>query len=271
MIIELATGGRVSFEVDLDARGPACFVLGIRKCGSSLLNMLCRHLAMLNHRRFVDVGGTFFFENVPEPDWEGDSAIAELFRDGNVYGGIRALPAALAEQPIFRDGRKMLLVRDPRDALVSLYFSNAYSHPIPTRRDSNSPTTDLMERLRHTALNSAIDAFVIQRANAMRRTFLGYLDVARSPGTVVVKYEDYIFRKPELVRLIASQFGWTADDDQIDAMMTWADVRPAAEDPTAFIRRVTPGDHRNKLRPATIAALDTSLKPAMEAFGYRSG
>jgi hypothetical protein len=269
VVLSLANGRQVTFEIDRDRDGPAWFVLGIRKSGSSLLNMLCIELAKLNGRRFVDVGGTFFFENVIR--WERDPAIRDLLYRGNVYGGFRVMPSALADHPIFRDGPKVLLVRDPRDALVSEYFSNAYSHPVPVRTGPVSPTTDQMEQLRHHALSSDIDTVVKDRARAMRRTFLEYIGIARSPGTVVVKYEDYIFRKPELIRLIVRHFGWTVTGGDIDAIMSWADLRPAVEDPTAFVRLVTPGDHRNKLRSATIAALDDFLRPAMAAFGYPEG
>ena len=178
------------------------------------------------------------------------------------------MPIALAQHPIFRGGPKILLIRDPRDALVSEYFSSAYSHPVPSRTGPDAPMTDLMEGLRREALDTEIDAFVIKRARWMQQAFLGYTEVARLAATIVIRYEDYIFHKPELVRLIARQFGFKVEDDQISQMMTWADKRPATEEPTAFVRRVTPGDHRVKLRPATIDALDELLKPAMDVFGY---
>ena len=102
----------------------------------------------------------------------------------------------------------------------------------------------------------------------MLRAFMGYAEETRSSLTRVIRYEDYIFRKPELVRLMAEQFGFTVADAQIDEMMSWADVRPEKEDPTAFIRRVTPGDHREKLRPATLTAVNEILKPALDCFAY---
>jgi hypothetical protein len=268
VIVSLANGRRIPFEVDRDQAGPAYFVLSVRKCGSSLLNMLCADLARINNRRFIDVGGNFFFANVHAEVWSRDPAICDLLSGGSVYGGFRDMPFALADHPVFRAGPKILLVRDPRDALVSEYFSFAYSHPIPSRTDLDAAMTDMMEDKRREALNTEIDAFVVKRARSMRQTFLDYTEVARLARTIVIKYEDYIFRKPELVRLIARHFGFMVGDSQIDEMMKWADQRPAIEQPTAFVRRVTPGDHCLKLRHATIEALDELLKPAMEAFGY---
>jgi len=102
----------------------------------------------------------------------------------------------------------------------------------------------------------------------MLGAFMGYAEETRSSSTKVVRYEDYVFSKPELVGLMAEQFGFIVTDAQIDEMMSWADVRPEKEDPTAFIRHVTPGDHREKLLPATVAALNEILKPALSCFGY---
>ncbi len=50
--------------------------------------------------------------------------------------------------------------------------------------------------------------------------------------------------------------------------MGWADKVPAVEESHAFIRRVRPGDHREKLSAGVIAQLDGVLRPAMELFGY---
>jgi hypothetical protein len=267
VIVTLANGRRIPFDVDLGGAGPAYFVLGIRKCGSTLLNLISRKLAAFNNCRYIGVE-KFFEENVPERIFSSDPALGHMLNGGNVYGGFRMMPAALTNHPIFRAGQKILLVRDPRDALVSEYFSMAYSHPVPAGTDSGAQVTDMMQMLRQRALNAEIDVLVVERAMSMRKTFLGYADVARSAGTELLRYEDYIFRKPELVRLIAKQFDWAVDSRQIDQIMVEADQRPATEDPTAFVRQVTPGDHRIKLRPATIASLNKILKPAMEAFGY---
>nr|MBA3810888.1 hypothetical protein [Caulobacteraceae bacterium] len=44
--------------------------------------------------------------------------------------------------------------------------------------------------------------------------------------------------------------------------------RPPVEDPSAHVRKVTPGDHVDKLKPATIAALNTRLAPILRDHGY---
>jgi hypothetical protein len=50
--------------------------------------------------------------------------------------------------------------------------------------------------------------------------------------------------------------------------LRWADVVPDSEDKKAFIRKVLPGDHTEKLNSATIRALNYALESSMQAFGY---
>jgi hypothetical protein len=45
-------------------------------------------------------------------------------------------------------------------------------------------------------------------------------------------------------------------------------VIPAEENPTEFVRKVVPGDHREKLGIATIRRLDEMLADEMATFGY---
>ncbi len=268
VLVELKVGGQFAFDVDLRGTVAARFVLGVLKCGSTMLNEICHGLADLNGLQYVDVGRGFFRANMRPDDWRRDPAVCNLLFDGNVYGGFRAMPIAFADHPVFVAGRKVLLVRDPRDALVSLYFSDAYSHPIPDRDASPSRMTDMMEQRRIEALRTGIDEFALKQASYMRRTFLELASVARSAETNVVRYEDYIFHKPELIRLIARWFGLAVNDAWIAEQMGILDQRPVDEDPKSFIRRVTPGDHREKLRPGTIDALNHILDPAMRLFGY---
>jgi hypothetical protein len=233
-----------------------------------MLNIICQRLAVRNSRHCVLVGSVFFFENVREDVWSHDPAICDMLRPGNVYTGFRMMPTVFASNPVFLEGRKILMVRDPRDALVSEFFSVAYSHPVPARTGSDSPVTDMMEQARQLALNTGIDEFVTKHAGGMRDAFLGYTDDLRSTGTVVVKYEDSIFRKRPLIATIAQHFGWAVTASEVDLIMAEVDQWPATENPSAVIRQVRPGDHRNKLSAKTIAKLNDKLRPAIEAFGY---
>jgi hypothetical protein len=270
-VVRLASGREVELEVATDREGPASFLLSIYKCGSTMVNNMAKALARANERPFVDVDPTFFRAQVPAKEYRRDPALRQMLFPGNLYGGFRHMPDTLVESPLFVEGPKVLMVRDPRDALVSLYFSNARTHPIPTPLPGAREVTDQMQRQREEALASDIDTYVLDRAGGMRAAMLAYAPIRDWPTLTVVKYEDYVFRKDELLDLLADRFRLRAPEQLKEKILAWADVRPAVEDQTAFVRKVTPGDHREKLRPETIAQLNEIVRPALELFGYDAG
>jgi sulfotransferase family protein len=269
--VTLADGRAVTFDVERDLDGPAFFLLSIRKCGSSIFNNISNALAQANGRNYVNVGDRFFRANVTEKYWAADPGLRRILSPGNVYGGFRMLPSAFVESELFQTSPKLLFVRDLRDAVVSLYFSNAYSHPIPKADSASGDVSALMLRLREEALTHEIDEAALRLAVAMRVTAMEYEAIIDWPSVTVLRYEDYIFDKPALIDVIVERFGWDVTDEVKRDILEWADVRPTEEDPTKFIRRVTPGDHIDKLQPETIAKLNEMLGPALEMFGYETG
>jgi hypothetical protein len=184
---------------------------------------------------------------------------------GHAYGGFRNLPWRL---PDFAADRTVLLVRDPRDALTSLYFSVAYSHRPPGATDG-SAMLRAFEARRVTALTIPIDTFVLDQAGAHARLIEKTL--ANAPAHRLYRYEDVIFDKLAWVEDMLAYFRLSSPRPLVLRIVERANVVPTEEAPLEHIRRVTPGDHRDKLRPETIAALDDRLGPILRRFGYSSG
>jgi hypothetical protein len=266
--ITLANGRSISFEVDLEREGPAFFALSVRKCGSSIFNMICNAMAKANNYNWVNVGGDFFKQNIMPKEYQGDPALAEILRPGNAYGGFRDFPSAFMESASFRKDPKIFFIRDPRDALVSQFFSDAYSHPVPKATAESDAVARHIEKQRKSARDMPIDEYVLANARPMVRTMMAYKPLFDLPAVTLLRYEENILDKTAMMRSIGETFGWRADDHLIGLILKWADVRPEQENPTAFVRKVTPGDHREKLRPETIARLNEELREPMALFGY---
>lgn len=254
----------VSFTLSDKADAPPCFVLGVRKSGSSILNSMVTALAHRQGLAFVDIAGQLFKDGVKVRDWQHDTSLASLLRGGNVYGGFRNAPLGLKDSRAYIDARKVLMVRDPRDALVSEYFSNAYSHSLPTAGQA----LDAMKEARQQALASSIESYVLSRAELLSATMMEYAPLVDDRSTRIFKYEDVIMHKRALLTEISHHFGWSVDDTHLGLVLKWADVVPHDERPTEFVRRVLPGDHRNKLSPDAIRKLNLLLETPMKAFGY---
>ncbi len=261
----------VTFQVDAAApERPAWFVLGVRKSGSSMFNRAVKLLAKFNAVNWVDIAGDLFENNVPAPRWSPLTPPEGLIVGGNCYGGFRDLPIGLTRDPVFQAATKVLLVRDPRDAIVSEYFSTRGTHSLPKfAEDGDEGAKEDLLRRREAAQAVTVEDFARSEGQRMADTVERYIPLIGDPNLLVLRYEDIIFDKAAMVRKVAGHFGWTVGDGQVGAILKWIDVVPEEENPDAFIRKVTPGDHREKLSDETIATLDRVLGRAMEAFGYR--
>ena len=266
--ITLANGRKVTFDLPAPGQGPAVFALSVRKCGSSLFNSMTTDLGHANGCGFVDVGGALFTHNVLPPDWQHDPALGQILESGMIFGGFRDMPFSMLDSELFATSPKILMVRDPRDALVSEYFSTGYSHPIPEATGESDDARALVMRERSLAINSPLDEWVVRGATRMNRSLTAYSVILDAPTTLVLRYEDYVFRKDAMLRVIADHVGWRLDDALVTQILTWADVVPEQEDPHRFVRQVTPGDHRRKLARRTIWRINRLLRPAMRLYGY---
>jgi hypothetical protein len=111
--------------------------------------------------------------------------------------------------------KSSLLVRDPRDLLVSLYFSSRFSHPVPGQAESavHDKATGLTGRTSTETMD--IDSFAVQYARTYYRGILrGYMALAGSSGVRVFRYEDVIYDKIQWARDICGHYGWKVSDDE---------------------------------------------------------
>lgn len=256
-----ADGARIPFDV-VDGDGPAFFALGVRKSGSTMFNKILAALAKANGINDVNLPGTFFRHGLSVAAWARQD-LSPLVRPGNLYTGFRSFPGRLAATDAFRGARKAFMHRDPRDAIVSQYFSDAFSHDLP----EGAGRQRFLEK-REAAQGTQIDAWVIANAPSLGRTLEAFAPLLSDPACLVLPYEAYVFEKRTLIDRVLDHFGWSVPEERIDALIAEIDVRPEGEDPTRFVRKATPGDHREKLTDATVAELGTILARPLALFGY---
>jgi hypothetical protein len=181
---------------------------------------------------------------------------------GFAYGSFRYLPWPL---PTFAAGRTVMLLRDPRDALTSLYFSIAYSHRPPGSAQGQKLLRKFEAR-RADARAGSIDGFVLREAPGHLRAI--EKTMANLPAHRLYRYEDVIFDKLAWTHDMLDFLKLDVPGRLVEAVVARNDIVPDAEAPLEHIRHVTPGDHRNKLQPQTIEALNELFGRVMGKFGY---
>lgn len=161
----------------------------------------------------------------------------------------------------------VLVVRDPRDILVSDYFSIAHSHAIP-----DGEKKELYLSRRETALASTIDEHVLANADKLRAVFERYEQHLFSicPGVHVARYEDMLEDFPAWLDALLSACGLDVPEAKRRQLIEENEARrPKGENIHNHLRKGIPGEHREKLAPATIETLDRVFQEPLDRFNYR--
>lgn len=260
--------GRAEIEFQVSqSDGPSFFCLGVRKSGSTLLHKIVAFLARRNQMNVIDIPDRFFHAGLRVVDWE-NADLSEVVRPGNVYIGYRSFPLAQSEMEIFKKSKKIFMFRDPRDALVSQYFSDAYSHSLPKSVNNVTKGREEFLKKRASALAADIDTYVLEQAGNIRKALMNFAPLFDDPNCLLMRYEEYIFQKKRMIYKILKQYDWNVHPGQVNNLLETIDQVPDSEDKKRFVRKVVPGDHRAKLKPETITALDRKLKDVMELYDY---
>ena len=245
-------------------REPSVFAFSLHKAGSVLLDRILRDLSAKVGLTYVSIMSEFFSLGLAERDIPNSTARIFLDR-GYCFGGFRGLPRTF-EIPRLNLRRSILLVRDPRDMVVSHYYSSRYSHPEPGKALTTSMSA-LPRRARATALT--LDEYALDLAPFYATRLAQYMEVLeKTDSFTVFRYEDVIFEKRKWLRDICRAYGWCIGEGLTNAIADRHDVVPTTENAARHIRQVRPGDGMRKLSLATIKSLNQTLIKPLRYFGY---
>jgi hypothetical protein len=242
---------------------PSVLALSLPKAGSTLLFALLQDLAPQAGLAYVSLQDFFFLNGLRLTEQPHEAGA--LFRPrGYCYGGFRGPPPYAI--PILHAARCIVLVRDPRDMAVSHWYSITQSHVVPKAEEGEH----FMAKARNEALARGKDAHVLQVARGLDAQYDRLLGsgILHGPNTAVFRYEDVIFRKRDWVDAICAWYGWSIPREQRDRIADRHDVRPATPDPSAHIRQVKPGNHREELSEKHREQIDRILARWLAMFRY---
>lgn len=244
---------------------PVCFAFSIHKAGSSLMNQMISEACSIAGIPAANIPSALFKAGIPDKVWNADSDLPRLVVPGRIYYGFRYLPDMLLDPTLrLREKRSVLLVRDPRDALVSQFFS------FDRRHGSHRPPDNNQETFRHAVKNDdiGIDEYVVRFAANHLDKLNVYLEQLDFGMVLLRRYEEVYFDKLKFLTDIFSHFEIEVPGSVIGHVAATNDIRPAREDPRRHVRKGEPGDHRLKLRPETIIKLNKLFGATCVHYGY---
>lgn len=236
--------------------------LSMHKAGSSIANRILQDFAVCRGYELDVIAGRVSASPLPEATFYEDYQ-AHMVPHGVYYGVARG--PYVQNMPIIGQLRTIVQVRDPRDCITSLFFSLRESHVPP--QDPEKLAKFLENREAMAAVE--IDRFARGQATGYheRMQILGRIIDAHDDA-LVLHYEEMVQDTERWLARIAAFLEQPVTGELRARLGDKIDFTVAREDAASHKRQVAPGDHRRKLSPDTIAAMNDTLRADLRRFGY---
>lgn len=176
--------------------------------------------------------------------------------------------------PQIDESRAILHVRDPRDVLVSQFYSKAFSH-----REVAYPDGSRCRDYRPQWIEDGIDDFIFSLIPAQDYTWCDRLHTVYTrycrnlldrENVTLVTYEEMVSNYQAWLKTVISGLSLADPDGAYEILYErYKDSFTVdGEDVNRHKRQVAPGDHRRKLKPETIEKLNENFAEVMGKFGY---
>lgn len=161
------------------------------------------------------------------------------------------------------NSKVIIMLRDPRDVVVSMYYSMAYTHELPANRNRRK---DFISE-RNDIVSMSIDDFVLKKSPHLLSVYAEYfLNLSKNKNYYFCTYEDMIFNFQLWITGLENYLGIKFDEE---IKKIWQQqVTPPKIESLSHIRKMLPGDHRLKLQPETIVKLDEIFSEFINRFSY---
>lgn len=228
-----------------------------------ILKRCATHNGMLN----VDFSGYAFNTNFPYLDslsLDETKKMTHLFvPKGYLYSCFGGMVHGIPDLDKFLI---ILMIRDPRDLLVSLYYSLAYSHPIPNGENKKANFIDR----KNLALEKGIDVFVLDQMEYYYTLFTDYIKYLLPLNNVyVTKYEDMVLSFEKWFDGLLNFSNLSLNENEyIRLIEENKNLKPRKENVNKHIRKGIIGDYREKLKDETIKILDNKFENILRIFDY---
>lgn len=238
----------------------SAYLFSFHKSGSTLMDSMVRDYCQPLGIPTFSLFNSAFDSGIPTNEIQGDAKVC-FTPTGCIYTGFRHFPRFDLD---LADVNTILLVRDPRDMLVSMYFSVTKSHVVPFYHQA-------FKRIRAQASQMELDEFAIKKAGEYLKSFHLYREKLPADSLVTYRYEDVIYKKKDWLKGLVNHVELPKNRKLIRVVADKHDVFPEREDESKHIRQVHPGNFRKRLQPATIERLDEILAPFLDFYGYERG
>lgn len=212
-----------------------------------------------------DLGCHFSFgDRFPsECDWYYQNSEILFNKNGFLYGPHR-WPFLFEGIPLFK---KVIFLRDPRDSLISRYYSFGFTHRVPHDKQTQKNFLDERREIE----NMTIDEYCIEMAHQWSKPLLsGYIQLMESSieTPLLLLYEDYVHDPKSIINRIL-EYCELPNHDSVSRSLA-EEARPVSHsiNPSSHKRSGRPGQFHYELSDRTVKEIGNILKYEIEYFRW---
>src|ERR1700733_5182527 len=199
------------FELSPVQGAGSFMLLTVHKAGSSYVGEIFKEVFARHRYQPFDLMADIY-DGARELGAWSEAEIERLCASGGFFGPFRAQQNALAAH--ISPARPIIHVRDPRDCVVSNYYSMRYSHGV-TPGYEGERLLALRESLEHVTIDGYAENLVIEGRcgdeNFCRTFDILYAIRCARPDAILSRYEDMVTEFPDWLVGIVEQFGIEID------------------------------------------------------------
>jgi hypothetical protein len=261
------TRDRLLSAIAGEQRPESCLFFTIHKCASTFVNRLLPVLSEGSGYELHDyetviwkLGDQINVESAYQPLFERH--YDQLFRlRGEVYGPQR--------KPLDFPGRDrfkhIFFLRDPRDVLVSAYYSFGFSHALPV----NTGAREKFQHVREEIRTEGIDAYALRASDEwVLGVYQGYQRIRETaPRNMFLTYDEFRLDTGSFIDRIADFLEIRLPSDRRAKLVSAASPVRKQEDIHSHRRSGKSGQYLKALKPETVEALNEKFAEVLEYWG----
>jgi hypothetical protein len=255
-------------------QNPSSLVMGVHKGGSTMLHSFIRSYSNQLKRRgesicALNLPHLLFQGGYADDDFDDAGIIPRLISESKhvcAYGWRQVPLSFLRHKKKLQRMPSVCLIRDPRDCVVSAYFSFLKTHRLPQDLASSAAQKVLLEREK--GKDMSIDRYCQENYPRFTQELLR-IAAFLNPMAKIYRYEDAWENKEWFFKDALDHIDLPYEQGAFNKAFASVDIKPG-EDPRGHVRKGTPGDHKQKLKDETIKRITELSSPLLDFFGYET-
>ena len=249
-------------------RHPSVLHFSVNRAATQYVKSILRRCAVANSLTNVGLHDYAFYCDLPYLNTLSKEEIQPYIHAFKPQGYVYSVFGGMIEGiPQLERYRTVLMVRDPRDILVSGYYAIAYSHFSPGQSTKKRQFT----MLRQQAQAMSIDDYVGQQCDRICAVFERYqrLLVGPYPEVYVTRFEDMVSDFPNWLSALLNHCELEISHHLYQRLVEeHIRLTPQTENVQRHVRKGAVGDYLEKLTPSTIEYVQLKCVEILRDFKY---